>query len=62
VALASDREVELVHGKPILNAVVNLQVTVPGTAGNTTQAQTLHAMYIYNASLLCSRGSSEYVF
>ena len=62
VALPSDREVELVHGKPILNAVVNLQVTVPGTSGNTTQAQTLHAMYIYNSSLLCSRGSSEYVF
>jgi hypothetical protein len=22
----------------------------------------LHAMYLYNASLLCSRGSSEYIF
>jgi hypothetical protein len=22
----------------------------------------LHAMYLYNASLLCSRGSAEYIF
>jgi len=52
-----DKESKLVHGKPILNAVVNLSFTTPDTS-----AYTLHAMYIYNSSLLMSRGSSEYVF
>ena len=52
-----DKESKLVHGKPILNAVVNLSFTCPDTS-----AYTLHAVYLYNASLLCSRGSSEYVF
>ena len=52
-----DKEMKLVHGKPILNAVVNLSFILPDTS-----AYTLHAMYIYNASLLCSRGSSEYIF
>jgi len=53
-----DRETKLVHGKPILNAVVNLQFRAPAAS----TAYTLHAMYLYNASLLCSRGSSEYIF
>jgi hypothetical protein len=52
-----DKEVKLVHGKPILNAVVNISFTTPDTS-----AYTLHAVYLYNASLLCSRGSSEYIF
>ena len=52
-----DKEMKLCHGKPILNAVVNLSFILPDTA-----AYTLHAMYIYNASLLCSRGSAEYIF
>ena len=58
VALPVDKEMLLVHGKPILNAVVNLSFNTPGTASNYT----LHAMYLYNASLLCSRGSAEYIF
>jgi hypothetical protein len=49
------RESTLVHGKPVLNAVVNLTFTAPA-------AGTLFAMYLYNASLLCSRGSAEYIF
>jgi hypothetical protein len=49
------RESTLVHGKPVLNAVVNLTFTAPA-------AGILHAMYLYNASLLCSRGSAEYIF
>ena len=57
VNVACDKEMILIHGKPILNAVVNLQLTTP-----TGDAYTLHAMYLYNASLLCSRGSSEYIF
>jgi len=52
-----DKEVKLVHGKPILNAVVNLSFTCPDSG-----AYTLHAVYLYNASLLMSRGSSEYIF
>lgn len=52
-----DKESKLVHGKPILNAVVNLTFTTPDTS-----AYTLHAVYLYNASLLMSRGSSEYIF
>jgi len=53
-----DRESKFVHGKPILNAVVNLEFNVP--AASTSYI--LHAMYLYNASLLCSRGSAEYIF
>jgi len=52
-----DKEMKLCHGKPILNAVVNLSFILPDTS-----AYTLHAMYLYNASLLCSRGSAEYIF
>lgn len=54
---AYDRELKLVHGKPILNAVVQLTFNCPDTNNYT-----LHAMYVYNASLLCSRGSAEYIF
>lgn len=53
-----DKEVKLVHGKPVLNAVVNLSFTTPDTASDYT----LHAVYLYNSSLLFSRGSSEYIF
>jgi len=56
--IAWDREMKLVHGKPILNAVVNVSFDVPTL--NTSFI--LHAMYLYNASLLCSRGSAEYIF
>jgi hypothetical protein len=55
VSVPWDRESMLVHGKPILNAVVQLSFTAPA-------AGILHAMYLYNASLLCSRGSAEYIF
>jgi len=57
VNLPYDKETKLLHGKPILNAVVNLTLTTPNAS-----AYTLHAMYLYNASLLCSRGSAEYIF
>lgn len=55
VSVPWDRESMLVHGKPILNAIVQLKFTAPA-------AGILHAMYLYNASLLCSRGSAEYIF
>lgn len=55
VSVPAERESVLIHGKPILNAVVQLAFTAPA-------AGVLHAMYLYNASLLCSRGSAEYIF
>jgi len=55
VYVPGERESTLIHGKPILNAVVQLSFTSPA-------AGVLHAMYLYNASLLCSRGSAEYIF
>jgi hypothetical protein len=58
VNLPYDKEAKLVHGKPILNAVVNLTFDAPDATGGWL----LHAQYIYNASLLCSRGSAEYIF
>lgn len=58
VSIPSERESVLVHGKPVLNAVVGVQFRAP--AASTSYI--LHAMYLYNASLLCSRGSAEYVF
>lgn len=58
VCVPYDKEMKLIHGKPILNAVVNLSFVCP--APNTSYV--LHAMYLYNASLLCSRGSAEYIF
>ena len=58
VCVPYDKEMKLIHGKPILNAVVNLQFSAPAVS----TAYVLHAMYLYNASLLCSRGSAEYIF
>jgi hypothetical protein len=58
VMVPRGREAALIHGKPILNAVVNLQFDVPALS----TAYVLHAMYLYNSSLLCSRGSAEYIF
>ena len=58
VYLPSDRDSDFVHGKPILNAIVSVQFTTPDGSANYV----LNAMYLYNASLLCSRGSAEYIF
>jgi len=58
VSVPSERDCVLVHGKPVLNSVVQLQFRAP----TASTPYILHAMYAYNASLLCSRGSSEYIF
>jgi hypothetical protein len=58
VNMPYDKEIKLLHGKPILNAVVNLQLKTPSAAADWT----LNVLYLYNASLLCSRGGAEYVF
>jgi hypothetical protein len=67
VDVPRDRMYDLVAGKPVLNAVINLTLTLPdevltgGVVSAGTQVR-LHAVYLYNASLLCSRGTSEYIF
>jgi len=54
----NDYEAEvLTHGKPILNGLVNLQLTPP-----TADAYTCHIAYIYNATLVFSRSSAEFRF
>jgi hypothetical protein len=40
--------------------VVNLTFDAPAVVAPATV--TLHAVYLYNASLLCSRGGAEYIF
>lgn len=48
----------LVHGKPITNGIVNLDLTTP-----TAQSDwVLNVSYIYNATLLFSQGTCDYVF
>ena len=48
----------LIHGKPITNGIVNLQITTP-----TAQSDwVLNVSYIYNATLLFSSGTCDYVF
>jgi hypothetical protein len=47
----------LTHGKPILNGLVNLQITPP-----TADAYTLHVQYIYNSTLVFSKSSAEFRF
>ena len=48
----------LVHGKPITNGIVNLQVTTPSAQADWV----LNVSYIYNTTLLFSQGSCDYVF
>lgn len=48
----------LVHGKPITNGIVNLQVTTPSAQADWV----LNVSYIYNTTLLFSQGTCDYVF
>jgi len=47
----------LTHGKPILNGLVNLQITAPAAV-----PYVLHVQYIYNATLVFSKSSAEFRF
>jgi len=58
VSVPYDKEIKLVHGKPILNAVVNLTLQTASAAADYV----LNVVYLYNSSLLVSRGGSEYIF
>jgi hypothetical protein len=53
-----DKEIKLIGGKPILNAVVNLEMATASAAADYV----LNLVYFYNCSLLCSRGGAEYIF
>ena len=56
--LGSSHEVELVHGVPVMNSVMNLTGIMP--VGNA--AYTIHVEYVLNCSWMASRGSAEFVF
>ena len=61
-----DSHYTLVHGKPITNGIVNLDITFnPNAAIFNPQAGDswkLHVSYIYNSTLLFSQGTADYVF
>ena len=48
----------LAHGKPITNGIVNLQLTTPSAQADWV----LNVSYLYNATLLFSQGTCDYVF
>ena len=48
----------LVHGKPITNGIINLLITTPSAQSDWT----LNVSYVYNATLLFSSGTCDYVF
>jgi hypothetical protein len=52
-----DSHYTLVHGKPITNGIVNLDLTTPDNA-----QYVLNVSYIYNSTLLMSQGTCDYVF
>jgi hypothetical protein len=53
-----DAHYTLSHGKPITNGIVNLQVTPPSSRSDWV----LNVSYLYNATLLFSQGTADYVF
>ena len=48
----------LSHGKPITNGIVNLQLQTPSAQNDWV----LNVSYLYNATLLFSQGTADYVF
>lgn len=56
--LDEDSHYVLVHGKPITNGIVNLNVSPPTASANWV----LNVSYIYNTTLLMSQGSADFVF
>ena len=48
----------LIHGKPITNGIVNLQLSAPSQQDDWV----LNVSYVYNATLLFSQGTCDYVF
>jgi hypothetical protein len=56
--LDEDAHYVLTHGKPITNGIVNLDLTTPSAQADWV----LNVSYIYNATLLMSQGTADYVF
>jgi hypothetical protein len=56
--LGSSHEVELMHGVPVMNSVMNLTGIMP--VGNA--AYTIHVEYVLNCSWMANRGSADFVF
>ena len=48
----------LIHGKSITNGIINLQLTAPSTQNDWV----LNVSYIYNATILFSQGTADFVF
>lgn len=56
--LDEDSHHTLVHGKSITNGIVNLQLQTPSAQSDWV----LNVSYLYNATLLMSQGTCDYVF
>lgn len=57
----SDYEADILSsGKEITNGIVNMEVVVP--AGGGAAGWTLHIVYVYNSTLVFSRGTAEFTF
>lgn len=56
-----DAHYTLVHGKPITNGIINLQISLPDTVAAKSNLK-LNVSYVYNTTLLFSQGSVDYVF
>lgn len=54
-----DSHYTLVHGKPITNGIVQLQITPPYT---TTGQWVVNVSYVLNSTLLMSMGTADFVF
>jgi hypothetical protein len=56
--LDCDANTVLVHGKPITNGIVNLDIVTPSAQADWV----LNVSYIYNTTLLMSQGTCDFVF
>jgi hypothetical protein len=56
--LDEDSHYVLVHGKPITNGIVNLDIVTPSAQSDWQ----LNVSYVYNTTLLFSAGTADYVF
>lgn len=53
-------EAELSHGLSLMNSIINLNINLPALGGGATY--TVTAEYLFNSTLMFSRGTAEYVF
>jgi hypothetical protein len=56
--LGDSQEVQLVHGVPVMNSVMNLTGVMP----LSSTGYVCHVEYVLNCSWMASRGSAEFVF